>query len=243
MPPRDPRHKYQAFLSRKLHPTDGTERSLYVLMHGEKVFNEDVPLRPWDPKQVIDPTSYYAWDVFNNANLKYIFEAFLFATPDNELVFESLGVNPDEISFYRSVFFDTEAFRNDLERMSWIQTIPEGTTHKELFRMAFNQGFVALRWTYCRNKGEVTPEEAEQVVLTDSYVQYLSHRGKPLTNKTAKEARNLSRVILDTVKTIRSKNTLGDMPMTSEALRFKFEQMRTTRTVDDLKGEGIEVMN
>jgi len=243
VPPRDPRHRYNAFLNRKVLPADGTERTLYVLMHGEVVFNEDLPLKPWDKKQVLDPTSYYAWEIFMNPSLKGIFEAFLFSTPDNELVYESLGVNTDEISFYRTVLFDTDAFRNDLERISWVQAIPETDSSKELFKMAFNQGFAALRWHYCRSKGEVSPEEAEQVVLTDSYVQYLSHRGKSLTNKTAKEARNLSRIIIDTVKTIRAKNTMGDMPGNSEAIRFKFEQLRTTRTVEDLAREGIEVMN
>lgn len=243
MHPRDPRHKYNAFLNRKLIPADGTERTLYVLMHGEHVFNTDLPLKPWDSKQVVDPTSYYAWEIFTNPSLKGIFEAFLFATPDNELIYESLGVNPDEISFYRAYLFDTDAFRNDLERISWIAAIPETDAYKELFKMAFNQGFAALRWHYCRSKGDVTPEEAEQVVLMDSYVQYLSHRGKPLTSKVAKEARNLSRVIIDTVKTIRAKDTMGEMPGSSDAIRFKFEQLRTTRTVDDLKSEGIEVLN
>lgn len=212
-------------------------------MHGEKAFNEDIPLKPWDKAQVLDPTSYYAWEIFSNKALKGIFEAFLFSTADNELIYESLGVNTDEISFYRNYFFDTEAFRNDLERISWVQAIPETDPYKELFKMAFNQGFAALRWHYCRSKGEVTPEEAEQTVLMDSYVQYLSHRGKPLTNKVAKEARNLGRTIIDTVKTIRAKNVMGEMPGSSEAIRFKFEQLRTTRTVEDLKSEGIEVMN
>jgi hypothetical protein len=243
MSPRDPRKRYNDFLSRKVLPTDGTERTLYVLLHGEKIFNQDLPLKPWDSKQVLDPTSYYAWEIFTNPGLKNIFEAFLFACPDDELIYESLGVNPDEISFYRTMLFDTTAFRNDLERISWIQTIPESEPHKEYFKMAFNQGFVALRWHYCRSKGEVTPEEAEQTVLTDSYVQYLSHRGKSLTNKTAKEARSLSKVIIDTVKTIRSKDTLSDMPGNADTIRFKFEQLRVTRTVEDLKGEGIEVLN
>lgn len=243
MPPRDPRHRYNAFLTRQQLPETGAERSLYVLMHGETVFNTDIPLNKWNAAQVLDPTSLNAWEIFKSPVVNNIFEAFLFSTPDDFQIYESLGVEIDEISFYRQVFFDATVFRNDLERIGWIQTIPEDSTYKELYRVAFNQGFAALRWHYCRNKGSVSPEEAEQIVLTDSVIQYLSHRGKPLTNKVAKEARNLSRVIIDAVRTIRSKNQSEILPVTSEGLRFKFEQLRTNRTIADLKEDGIEVMN
>lgn len=243
MPPRDPRHRYNAFLTRKRLPETGAERSLYVLMHGEENFKVDLPLKPWDSNQVIDPTSLYAWEIFNNQALKHIFEAFLFSTADDSQVYESLGVDLDEIAFYREVFFDTEVLRNDLERISWIQAIPETNTYKELYQVAFNQGFAALRWHYCRNKGSISAEEAEQIVLTDSVIQYLSHRGKPLTNKVAREARNLSKIIIDTIRTMRSKNLPDQMPVTSEGLRFRFEQIRSNRTLSDLNKDGIEVMN
>lgn len=243
MRPRDPRHKYIALSTRKQLPNTGAERTIYYLIHGADTFNKDLPLKTWDPAQVYDPVALYCWEIYNNLNLKNIFEAFLFSTVDDNQVHESLGVDLDEIGFYREIFFDATVFKNDLERISWIQTIPEDSPHKELYRIAFNQGFAALRWHYCRDKGSVTPDEAEQIVLTDSLMQYLSHRGKPLTNKVAKEARNLSRIIIDTVRTMRSKNMSNEMPVTSEALRFRFEQIRTQRTITDLKNDGIEVMN
>ena len=243
MPPRDPRHRYNAFLTRRQFPETGSERSLYVLIHGAEIFNEDIPLSGWNTTQVLDPTSLNAWEIFKSPSLGGIFEAFLFSTPDDFQIYESLGVEIDEISFYRQMFFDADVFRNDLERIGWIQAIPEDNAYKELYRVAFNQGFAALRWHYCRSKGSVSPEDAEQIVLTDSVIQYLSHRGKPLTNKVAKEARNLSRVIIDAVRTIRSKNQSEILPTTSEGLRFKFEQIRTNRTIADLKEDGIEVMN
>jgi hypothetical protein len=212
-------------------------------MHGETIFNEDLPLKQWDPAQVIDPTALYAWEVFSNPALKHIFEAFLFATPDDSQIYESLGVDMDEVTFYRQIFFDVEVFRNDLERIAWVQTIPESNNYKDLYQVAFNQGFAALRWHYCRSKGSVSADEAEQIVLTDSVIQYLSHRGKPLTNKAAKEARNLSRIIIDTVRTMRAKTIPEGMPTTSEGLRFKFEQIRINRTLSELNKDGIEVMN
>lgn len=243
MPPRDPRHRYNAFLARKNLPETGAERSIYVLMHGENVFNQDLPLKPWDQNQVVDPISLYAWEIFTNNSLKHIFEAFLFSTPDDSQVYESLGVDLDEIAFYREMFFDIDVLRNDLERINWIQTIPETNPYKELYQIAFNQGFASLRWHYCRNKGNISTEEAEQIILTDSVIQYLSHRGKPLTNKTAREARNLSRVIIDAIRSIRGKNLPEGIPATSEGLRFKFEQIRSNRTISDLQKDGIEVMN
>ena len=238
----DPRHRYNALRERKQLPESDAERTIYVLIHTEAVFNKDLPLKPWPAKQVLDPVGHYAWDIYNNLALRNLFEAFLFASEDNELVYNSLGVDYDEIGFYRTLFFDTNVFRNDLERIAWMQTIPDSDSQKELFRIAFNQGLAALRWHYCRNKGEVSPEEAEKVVLTDSFVQYLGHRGKPLTGKVAKEARGLSKVILEAVKTMRTKEDTFD-GASSEGIRFKFTQARDNKTLEDLQAEGVEVIH
>jgi len=211
-------------------------------MHGEDVFNTDIPHKPWPTSQEIDATASYAWYINANTALKGIFEAFLFASTDNFKVSQALGVDTDEIGFYREIFFDTAVFRNDLECMSWLQTVSDESSSKELLKMAYHQGFEALQWTYCRNKGEISADDAERTVLTDSFVQYLSHRGKPLNGKTAKEARNLSKVILESVKTIRSRTEMGDQN-SAQSLRFKFKQAGNTKTVDELKGKGIEVLH
>lgn len=224
-------------------PETASERSIYVLIHGEQVFNKEIPLKPWPQGQVVEPIAYYTWEIFNSPGLKGIFEAFLFSTDRNSHITTCLGVDENEVAFYRDMFFNTEVFRNDLERTAWLQTIPDEDATKELFKVAFHQGFASLRWNYCRDKGTVSMEEAENTVLTDSYIQYLSHRGKTLNNKTAKEARSLGKVVLEAIKTKRAKDDMGGERETSESLRFKFSEARKTATIDELNKEGIEVMH
>jgi len=239
---RDPRHRYLDLKNRKVLPDTIFERAIYVLLHGKKVFDADIPHNPWDDSQELEPDAVYSWEVFNNLGLRSIFESFLFSTDNDRLVEDSLGVSATTVGIYREIFFDTTVFKNDLERIAWLQTVPDEDVAKEAYKTAFHQGFAALRWHYCRDKGRVSLEEAEYTVLTDSYVQYLSHRGKSLTGRTAREARNLSKVVLESIKTIRSKSDLGDNE-SAESLRFKFKETRKTATIDELNAEGIEVMH
>jgi len=235
----NPRHRYEGFLHKRIIPETALERSLYVLLHGASALGAVCPLRPWSVNTLIEPSIAYPHWVFQQQTLRVLIEAFLLSTEDDAKISHALDMPPDEVEVYRSVFFDTKVFRTQLERIVFMQEFPENHPYKKLYSIAMRQGFEALRWNYCQNRGEVTPELVIKTVMTDAYFRSLEHRGYISTSKTAREAAKYARISVDCARALISKSETVDE--TTESLRLKFEEVRRNRTIEDLKLEaGID---
>lgn len=228
----NPRKLYESIAQRRKTPDTELERSLFVALHGASELNKLTVHRPWDDDQMIDPSLTYPLGVFRTDETRPVMEAFLLATEEDHEVGQALGMNIDEVSIYRSLFFDTSVFRTDLEIIVFMQNISEEDPYKKMYKIAFHQGIGALRWHFCRDKGEVAAEKVIKTVMTDAYYRSLEHRGMPITSKVAKEAARLAKLSLDCAKLITENEVHeGD----DKDLSFKFEQVRKNRSVEDLK--------
>jgi len=226
----NPRHRYDALKRKARAPETESERSLYVLLHGPEELNKAVPLRTWDDTQVIDPSVEYPFNVFHTPAVRSVLEAFLIASTDNAAICEALAMPAEEVNVYRSLFFDTDTFKTDLELIVFLQQVSaEDESTWQLYKIAFHQGLGALRWHFCRDKGQVSPEVVIRSVMTDSYYRSLEHRGQAVTSKVAKEASRLARTAMDCARTLLTDQT-GNAD--AEDLRIKFEQARKNRTID-----------
>jgi hypothetical protein len=116
-----------------------------------------------------------------------------------------------------------------------LQSIAEDDPHKALYRVAFHQGLGALRWQFCRNKGEVPAEDVIRTIMTDAYFRSMEHRGQIITSKLAREAAKYAKISLECARAILQKSDTADE--STEDLRIKFEAARQNRTIDDLKRE------
>lgn len=233
----NPRRRYQAFMDRKIAPTTDVERSLYVVLHGKEALAQVTPLRPWGDNEVIDKTVKYPVMVFNTPSIRAILEAFLIASDEDFSISEALAMPPEEISFYRSVFFDTRVFRTELELMVFMQEIPDNDPNKNYYRVAFHQGLGALRWQFCRNKGEVPAADVVKTVMTDAFYRSLEHRGQLITGKLAREAAKYAKISLECARAVLSANNLNDEE--AESLYIKFEETRKNRTVEDIGADKV----
>jgi hypothetical protein len=228
----NPRHLYEALKRKARAPETESERSLYVLLHGEKELNKAVPHRPWDTNSQVDLSVQYPYGVFSTAEVRSVLEAFLIATDNNAQISNAIAMPAEEIDIYRTLFFDTTTFRTDLELIIFLQGIPDDESNKNikaLYKIAFHQGLGALRWHFCRDKGQVTPEVVIRSVMTDSYYRSLEHRGQQITSKVAKEASRQARTAMDCARVLLTDQT-GNAD--AEDLRIKFEQARKNRTID-----------
>ena len=162
---------------------------------------------------------------------------------DEDRISLGLAMPSDEISAYRHLFFDTSVFKTDLELIVFMQTIPEDNPNKQFYRIAIHQGLGALRWHFCRNKGEIEPEEVAKTIMMDTYYRFLSHRGTPLTSKVAREAMKLARVSLEGCRTLMTDE--GPAISETESLKIKFEKTKKNRTLEELKQEddGMEILH
>jgi hypothetical protein len=238
---RDPRHVFRALSEKTRVPETELERSLYVTLHGAGELAKATPLRPWTSSDLIDPSLGYPLEVYRTDGTRGLMEAFLIATGDDHEVANALGMSTDEVGAYRTLFFDTSKFKTDLDIMVYLQAIPEDAPNKALFKIAFHQGIGALRWHYCRNKGEVNPGDVVRTIMTDSFYRSLEHRGQPITSKAAKEAAKMANAALVSARVL-----LNDIDQTDsniESLRMKFEEIRKNRTVEDLAKAGLELVH
>lgn len=228
----NPRHVYQALLEGTRTPQTEAERGLYVILHGEEELNNAVPLRPWAPGTKLDPGLVYTYNVFKNPEIRFVLEAFLIAADNNADISEALAMPAEEINIYRELFFDTSVFKTDLELIVYLGKIPEDTEQKKLYKIAFHQGLGALRWHFCRDKGQIDADTVLQSIMTDSYFRSLEHRGQAVTSKVAKEASRLARTAMDCARVILSEDR-GSAD--AEDLRIQFEKARKNRTIDELQ--------
>lgn len=238
----NPRHRYEELARKARAPETESERSLYVLLHGAEELNKAVPLRPWDSGQIVDPSVQYPYGIFRTPEIRAFLEAFLIASDNNAEICMALAMPAEEIDIYRNLFFDTSTFRTDLELIIFMQDIPDEGQNKQLYKIAFHQGLGALRWHFCRDKGQIPPETVMRSIMTDSYYRSLEHRGQAVTSKVAKEASRLARTAMDCARVLLTEHSGGTSD--AEDLRIKFEQARKNRTIEQhLKVNPSEILH
>jgi hypothetical protein len=238
---RDPRHVYRALQSKTRQPQTDLERSLFVLLHGGPALTALTPHRPWAAGTLLDPSMKYPYEVFKNDATRGVIEAFLIASEEDNVVGTALDMPAEEVNAYRQLFFDTTTFVTDLDLMVYMQNIPEDSPVKPLYKIAFHQGIGALRWQFCRNKGEIQPADVVRTVMTDSYFRSLEHRGQPITSKAAKEAGRMASTALVAARVLLQDHETGNDDI--ESLRMKFEEIKKNRTVEDFSNAGEELLH
>jgi len=238
---RDPRHVFRAMHSRSRQPETDLERSLFVRVHGGKALTEETPLRPWDPTCLLDPALKYPYEIFSDPQTRGVMEAFLIASSEDSIIGAALDMPAEEVDAYRRLFFDTRTFITDLDLIVYLQQIPEDDAVKPLYKIAFHQGIGALRWHFCRDKGQVQPGDVVRTLMTDAFFRSLEHRGQSITSKAAKEAGRMANTALMAARVLLQDSDVVENDI--ESLRMKFEEVRHTRTVDDFTKAGEELVH
>jgi len=233
----NPRHRYEALLSKRKIPETNYERSLYVVLHGVKELNNVCSLRPWVEAQPVEEYVRYPILVFKTESIRSILEAFLISSKNDFAVAEALQMPPEEVSFYREVFFDTSVFRTELEIMVFMQEIPEDHPYKPYYRIAYHQGLGALQWHFCRNKGEIPAQDVVKTLMTDAYFRSLEHRGQLITGKLAREAAKYAKISLECARALLGNTDFFNED--AENLRIRFEEARGNRTVEDIGSDKV----
>ncbi len=231
----NPRHRIEGFQKKLIVPETECERSLYVILHKPEGLNEVCPLRPWSENTLLEPSVEYPWQIYNNDTVRSVLEAFLLASEQDFPVSDALGMPIDEVNIYRMLFFDTKVFRTQLERIVFMQEIPDDHPYRKLYEIAMRQGVAALRWHFCQDKGEVQPENVLKTIMTDAYFRSLEHRGQIPTTKLAREAAKYAKLSMECARALIQKSETVDE--TTESLKLKFEEVRRNRTIDDLHRE------
>jgi len=238
---RDPRHVVRAMQNRNRQPSTDLERSLFVRLHGGQALTDLTPLRPWDSGCLADPALGYPYEIFHNEQTRGVMEAFLIASDEDHVIGAALDMPAEEVDAYRQLFFDTKTFITDLDLIVYLQNISEESPAKALYKIAFHQGIGALRWHFCRDKGQVQPGDVVRTLMTDSFFRSLEHRGQSITSKAAKEAGRMANTALMAARVLLQDADAVDNDI--EFLRMKFEEVKHNRTVNDFTEAGEELVH
>lgn len=212
-----------------------------VLLHGPEEFNKFVPMKPWKDGTPIDPKLEYALDLYLTVDQRPYIEASLMSCEDNEIIARSFHFDVEEVQYYRHLFFDTTVFRNLVQKFAYIRDkVPEETLAKQLFEMAYNNGFGAIRYHFTPNKELIDEEEVLRMTMTDAYFRAQAHRGRPLTHKITKESLKWAQTAVTCSKMLMKDDGPTQGP---SDFKFKFTEGTPTTDINKLETKGIKVLH
>lgn len=176
MSQKSPRHRYEtvsaACAAAETPSDDPLEAALYAVLKKEPGANDEVQ---------------YAYELFANEEHHSILDAFLLAGASFDIVSRVLGVPINVLQTYQHLFFDTQFFRNKLERISYATQYPGDAYAKELMRTGVMVGADFLIWTF-GGREEIDTRQVVRHTMVDSFYRGMAHRGNSLTSGVTREA-------------------------------------------------------
>jgi hypothetical protein len=172
----------------------------------------------------------WAYDIYREVTEREILQAFILAKATDAEVYETLRVPVPVTQVYRHLFFDADAFRDELQILSWIRLYEEnneGTAHgTQLLKMALMLGVKGLRWLYGRDSSYAEPAEIQRQVMTDAYFRGQAHRMYAINSPEAKAAMNMLNTALKVASQL-SKKT-DNTGIKALAIRLRHREMTTS---------------
>lgn len=184
-----------------------------------------------------DPHVEWAYDIYREIGEREVLQAFLLAKATDAEIHEILRVPVPVSQVYRHLFFDVDAFRDELHILSWIRLYEEehdGTAHgTQLLKTALMLGVKGLRWLYSRDSAYAEPAEIQRQVMTDAYFRGQAHRMYAINSAEAKAAMNMLNTALK-VATQLSKKT-DNTGIKALAIRLRHREM--TASIEEVRPE------
>lgn len=221
-----PDQRYRATRLAKTAPKDPTELALW------KIFQQ----------KPSDPNVEWAWSVFEEVYEREVLNAFLLAGATDEQIWTTLRVPNAVVQAYRYLFFDTQAFRDELHILSWIRKYEEGhygtPQGVQLLKDALMRGVPGLIWNYCRDSTlTLDPEHVQRQAMVDAY--FLGRTCRVLTpgSTEARAAKSYMDTALQLASTIirqHKKDNTNDA-----ALIIKLMHREMTSSIEDVHPEDV----
>jgi hypothetical protein len=221
---RRPDHRYRDVSRVKEAPRDPLEAALWRLMCGETTENQTVE---------------WAYDIYKEIREREVLQACLIARATEAEISNLLRVPPEVTRAFRHLFFDIEAFRDELHLLSWIDDYVlgrEGTTYgAQLLRTAITAGFDGLRWIFGRGQVLIEPQDVLHRVMTDAYFRGALNRGQSISSDEAKAALTLLKTATGVAISLNKKGSAKGL----NDVIFKLMHRDDTTPVTDIGAEDV----
>lgn len=151
-----------------------------------------------------------AYDTYTRPYKREAVESLLLANCTDEEVEQATGVMRDIVAAYRRFFFNTEVFRDNLDRIEYGMTYTGMAWGKELKDIAVRRGKEALKVKLNGVHKRITPDVALNSVRTMSYILSQEAMNRPLDSSVCKEARAWAQLCLNAAED-KVKDNVGNM--------------------------------
>lgn len=135
------------------------------------------------------PELIYAVDLFVDAYQRTVMDALVLGHATTEEIQEATGIPLNVIAAYQTYIFDSDVFRNELDRISWVRGLSKHVSADELklLQAALTVGAKYLIWLIT-GRGSFTPVDVIRHSMNDAMFRGMAHRSAPINSDIAKEA-------------------------------------------------------
>lgn len=184
-------HRFLAVKAAKEEPAGVQEKHLYALLHGKKA--DDAVTR--------------AYDIYTHVFKRETLESLLFAQVSPQEVFQIVHVPVAVTEAYRELFFDTDIFEDDLDRLEYASTYAQNEYGKELKLFAIDMGAEAIKVRLSRGLYSVSAELAESSIRSTAFLMTQLVKTNPADSSISKESLRWAQLCL---KALGEKDTGDD---------------------------------
>lgn len=135
----------------------------------------------------------YANDIYENAYKSEVIEAFLLAEATPEAIFDTLKVPVAVVEVYKHLFFNRNAFQDELDVEAYAQTYSEDTPEqkygKELKISALTLGLDYLIFRFSHKEVDVDLSGSLKSMIANAYMLTKAAKLNPLDSNASREAR------------------------------------------------------
>lgn len=166
---KNPDWRYRDLITNKERPANNPEQGLWDFLHSKTPITDDD----------LD----WAHELHSVTGEKEAMQAWLMAGATNDEIEHWLRIPDTVTAVYRHLFFDINAFRDELAMRTWVKEYEAiSKDGARMLREAIEFGTEKLAWLYGRGQAVIDPQRAQQQLMTDAYYRGRSHRGMSLTS-------------------------------------------------------------
>jgi hypothetical protein len=149
------------------------------------------------------PELTYAIDVFLEPYQRTVMDALLLGRGSIEDIHEGTEIPHNVIAAYSDYLFDQTVFRNNLDRITWVQDNEKYLDQRQLqlLQSALTVGAQYLIWMIT-GRGKFSPAEVLRHTMNDAMFRGMAHRNAPLDSPVAKEALQWIRIAHNLAKSL-----------------------------------------
>lgn len=171
-----------------------------------------------------------AFDIYDNPLKKEIIESLLFGEAEYKDVEDAFGVSVKSLEIYHHLFFNTDKFRNKLDKLAYLDVYPN-KVGKELKMRSMNLGPEFIYYTYANIVPKTSKQKAlvQRMFMASAY-KAMSINYNTIDSKITKNALEHAKLML---KAFEALQRVGEEDLSDETDLIKVLSAKSTKDLNN----------